>query len=101
MDKETLVFVDLRGAPHLVGRLWARTPKSLEDGTASLNLALEVADYFQLDSAESRRIAGEVGTAVAAWRRKAAKLGLAKAEIDRMASAFEHQDLRAAQAGKN
>jgi hypothetical protein len=27
MDKETLVYVDLQGTPHLVGRLWARTRK--------------------------------------------------------------------------
>jgi serine/threonine-protein kinase HipA len=38
--------------------------------------------------------------AVAAWRPEAAKLGLTKAEIDRMASAFEHEDLRAAGALK-
>jgi hypothetical protein len=34
--------------------------------------------------------------AVAMWRKVAAKLSLISAEIDRMASAFEHEDLRAA-----
>jgi serine/threonine-protein kinase HipA len=76
------------------------TSISLDDGTASLNLAMEVAEYFELDLKAARRIAGEVGRAVAAWRAQAAKLGLTKAEIDRMASAFEHEDLRAAQAGR-
>ena len=76
------------------------TSISLDDGTASLNLALEVVGYFELDLKEARRIAGEVGYAVAAWRSAAAKLGLTRAEIDRMASAFEHEDLKAAQAGK-
>jgi serine/threonine-protein kinase HipA len=66
---------------------------SLDDGTASLNLALEVADYFELTSSEARRIAGEVGKAVRKWRAEAAKLGLTKTEIDRMSSAFEHRDL--------
>src|SRR5206468_6156543 len=36
-----------------------------------------------------RRIAAEIGRAVARWRKVAAKLGLKPGEIDRMASAFE------------
>jgi hypothetical protein len=35
---------------------------------------------------------------VSKWRDEAARLGLTKAEIDRMASAFEHQDLETARA---
>jgi serine/threonine-protein kinase HipA len=68
------------------------TSISLDDGTASL----EVAGYFELGAREARQIAADVGKAVASWRRAAAKLGIAKAEIDRMASAFEHQDAKAA-----
>src|SRR4029077_9534091 len=30
MDKEVLVYVDLQGTPHLVGRLWARLRKDRE-----------------------------------------------------------------------
>ena len=33
MDKETLVYVDLHGMPHLVGRLWARMRKDRESAT--------------------------------------------------------------------
>jgi serine/threonine-protein kinase HipA len=33
MDKEVLVYVDLESAPHLVGRLWARTRKDRESAT--------------------------------------------------------------------
>ena len=33
MDKETLVYVDLDGAPHLMGRLWARVRKNKESAT--------------------------------------------------------------------
>jgi serine/threonine-protein kinase HipA len=36
----------------------------LDDGTASLNLALEVAEYFELDAEQAREIATEVGQAV-------------------------------------
>lgn len=66
----------------------------LDDGTASLNLALEVAEYFELDAEQAREIATEVGQAVADWRQEAARLELTAAQIDRMASAFEHDDLR-------
>src|SRR4029077_16707507 len=33
MDKEALVYVDLDGVPHLMGRLWARTRKNKESAT--------------------------------------------------------------------
>jgi serine/threonine-protein kinase HipA len=33
MDRETLVYVDLDGAPHLIGRLWARVRKNKESAT--------------------------------------------------------------------
>ena len=49
-----------------------------------------------IGSDEAHKIAAEVGQAVATWRKVAAKLGLAETEIDRMASAFDHEDLDAA-----
>jgi serine/threonine-protein kinase HipA len=66
------------------------------DGTASLDLAMEVAAYFELEPPEARAIAAEVGKAVAHWRAQAARHGIRDAEIDRMASAFEHDDLKQA-----
>ncbi len=63
------------------------------DGTASLQLALEVAPYFDLKDLDARQIARRIGEAVSTWRIEAAKLGLKKAEMDRMASAFDHDDL--------
>jgi len=65
-----------------------------DDGTASLDLALSVAGYFNLSVEQGRGIAGEVGAAVSRWRRVAAQVGLRKAEMDRMASAFDHEDLK-------
>ncbi len=67
-----------------------------DDGTASLDLALSVAGYFNLSLDQGRRIAGEVGAAVSRWRRVATQVGLRKAELDRMASAFDHDDLKSA-----
>ena len=70
-----------------------------DDNTASLALALEVAPYFELDDKKARAIAKEVATAVSKWRDEAARHNLTKNEIDRMASAFEHEDLRQANGG--
>jgi serine/threonine-protein kinase HipA len=67
-----------------------------DDGTASLDLAMSVAAYFELKAAEAGKIVREVGIAVRGWREVAAGVGLASGQIDRMASAFEHDDLRAA-----
>jgi len=35
MDKEALVYVDLDGVPHLMGRLWARTRKNKESAPSN------------------------------------------------------------------
>jgi serine/threonine-protein kinase HipA len=67
-----------------------------QDQTASLELALQVAAYFGISDKMARRIAKEVGQAVASWRNEAALIGIRETEIDRMASAFEHADLRQA-----
>jgi serine/threonine-protein kinase HipA len=72
------------------------TAIDLDDGSASLDLARSVAAYFELDDREARAIAFEVGQAVAGWRQVAGRHGLTAAEIDRMASAFEHEDSVAA-----
>lgn len=61
--------------------------------TASLLLAMEVAGYFELDAGKARVVAAEVGTAVSKWREEAARHGLTKPELERMASAFDHRDL--------
>ncbi len=67
-----------------------------EDSTASLNLAMEVAGYFELDAARAKAISSEVAQSVATWRKEGGRHGLSKTEIDRMASAFEHDDLKQA-----
>jgi serine/threonine-protein kinase HipA len=68
------------------------TAINLDDTTASISLAMEVAKYFELDLKDARQIVAKVKKAVATWRQEAAKLGLTADEINRMASAFEHGD---------
>ena len=67
-----------------------------DDPTASLDLALETAEHYRLGLNDARMIAKEVANAVAQWRAVARGLGAARQDIDRMASAFEHDELDAA-----
>jgi serine/threonine-protein kinase HipA len=63
------------------------------DGTASLDLAFEVASHFGLKPDKANAIVREVGMAVMRWRETAASLGLSSKEIERMSSAFDHEEL--------
>jgi len=89
---------DLNPVPADIKPRVLTTAIDLDDNTASLPLALSVAGYFELKDKEAKAIAAEVGRAVSGWRARAAALGLTNAQIDRMASAFEHEDLAAAAA---
>lgn len=69
------------------------TTIDLYDGTASLDLALSVAKEFGLTHEDAKKIAKEVGIAVNRWREEARRFHIPATEIERMASAFDHQDL--------
>jgi serine/threonine-protein kinase HipA len=69
---------------------------ALDDGTASLDLAFEVADYFKISAEGARSIVGQVGKAVARWDEDAGELRIRKTDRERMASAFNHDDLQKA-----
>jgi serine/threonine-protein kinase HipA len=69
------------------------------DGTASLDLAYQVAEHFGLKPDAAKTAAKEVGTAVRTWRDTAKARGLSANEIERIASAFEHDELKKAVAG--
>lgn len=63
------------------------------DDASSLDTVMTVAAQFGLKPSRARSIAAEVEAAVLAWREVAADNGLTAAQIERMASAFEHEDL--------
>lgn len=67
-----------------------------EDQSASLETALSVASYFDLEDEEARQITAQVGQVVSRWRAEAQAHGISGRECDRMASAFEHPDLEMA-----
>jgi len=83
---------DLNPVPRDVGpRVLSTTIGLDEDPSASLELALEVADYFDLAAEGAREAVAEVLSAVGRWRQLAERYGLARGQIDRMSSAFEHE----------
>jgi len=70
----------------------------LDEGTCSIDLLEEAADYFGLALTPARAIIKEVATVTATWRDVARDAGARASEITRMASAFEHDDLQRARA---
>ncbi len=67
----------------------ARPKASVRDRDGHLAIA-----KFPNKGDEVNTVLWEVGKAVATWRKAAAKIGLTAPEIERMASAFEHEDLK-------
>jgi serine/threonine-protein kinase HipA len=91
---------DLNPVPVDLGQRILSTAIDEADGTASLDLAYQVAEHFGLTADKAKAIAKEVGTAVKNWRDTAKSRGLSAREIERMASAFEHEELTKALSGK-
>src|ERR1043166_1592655 len=67
------------------------------DNSASLDLTVEVGDYFGLSEDVLRSIADEVVNAISTWRNEARRTGVSAEEIDRMSTAFEHDEMQRAQ----
>jgi len=84
---------DLNPTPTDIKPRILSTAIDLIDPTASLEIALQVAPYFDLKILDAKKIIKEVGFAVRFWHQEASNLKIKKTEIDRMASAFEHEDL--------
>ena len=87
---------DLNPTPVQIRPRVLRTYIDEYDGTASLERALASAEYYGLDLTRAKRIAGEAGRAVSGWRAEAGSLGASSRDIDRMESAFEHEDMKLA-----
>ncbi|MGL5114354.1 MAG: type II toxin-antitoxin system HipA family toxin [Beijerinckiaceae bacterium] len=87
---------DLNPMPVDVRPRVLATNIDLDEATCSLDLVESAAGLFSLRLEDARSVIGEVGRAVATWRDVAAEVGARPAEIRRMASAFEHEDLERA-----
>ncbi|GHG88025.1 type II toxin-antitoxin system HipA family toxin [Pseudodonghicola xiamenensis] len=87
---------DLNPVPTDIKARVLTTNIDLDEGTCSLDLLEEASGYFALTLAQARAIIREVATVTATWRETARSVGARSAEINRMASAFEHEDLQRA-----
>jgi serine/threonine-protein kinase HipA len=85
---------DLNPVPVEVKPRVLTTNIDMDDGTASMELVLSVAEYFGLSSNRAKKIIVEVAKAAGTWRREAAGLGIARTEIEKMSSAFDHEDFK-------
>ena len=68
----------------------------LDEGTCSLDLLEAASEFFGLTLLQARAVIKEVATVTATWRDTAKAASARSAEINRMASAFEHDDLKRA-----
>ena len=86
---------DLNPVPSEVRAHVLSTNITLDEATCSIDLARKTAsDFFALPTKRADEIVGEVASAVSTWREVAARKGVKKAEIERMASALDHDELR-------
>lgn len=87
---------DLNPVPMDLKARVLTTNIDLDEGTCSVDLLESAAGYYALSLADARSILGQVAGATSRWREVAREAGAAPAEMDRMASAFEHDELRQA-----
>ena len=85
---------DMNPTPIEVRPRILTTAIDFEDSTASLDVALSIIDELRLTKKKAYQIISEVTKPIVKWRCVARSFGLSKREIDRMASAFEHEDLK-------
>jgi len=84
---------DLNPTPTEIKPRILTTAIDFNNDSASLETALSVAANFRLNKNEANKIIGEVAKSTLKWREVAKNFELKKKEIDRMYSAFEHEDL--------
>jgi len=87
---------DLNPVPTDIKARVLTTNIDLDEGTCSLDLLEAAAEFFALTLAQAREIIRQVADATSTWREVAKSVGAKSAEINRMSSAFEHEDLRRA-----
>lgn len=87
---------DLNPTPADVRPRMLSTSIDLEDATASIDLALETADFFGLRATDAAASAGTIARAISNWRDVAARMEVNSHQIGRMETAFEHPDSKLA-----
>ena len=67
------------------------------DNSASFDLTVEVGDYFGLVEDDMRAVVNDLVNSISTWRDEAKRIGVSTEEINRMATAFEHDEMVRAQ----
>jgi serine/threonine-protein kinase HipA len=84
---------DLNPTPTDLKERILTTNIDYDDGTCSLDLLESVSEYFDHSLKEARAVIRQVADATKKWRVIAKEVKAPPSEIDRMASAFEHEEL--------
>ncbi|NTW55628.1 MAG: HipA domain-containing protein, partial [Chlorobiaceae bacterium] len=84
---------DLNPTPQDLKPRILSTAIDLEDGTCSIGLVRDVAHYFGLQKGDADRMISDIARVTRTWGDVAKTVGARLAEIKRMESAFEHDDL--------
>ncbi len=87
---------DLNPTPTDLKARVLTTNIDLDEGTCSLDLVESAAGYFGLSLVAAREVIRSVAAATSRWRTIAAEADARASEINRMSSAFEHDDLKRA-----
>src|SRR5699024_3753649 len=87
---------DLNPTPRDVKPGILATNIDYDDGSCSIELLRSVAEEFSLKLADADRLVREVATVCSGWREVARARAVQATEIERMASAFEHDELSSA-----
>ena len=87
---------DLNPVPTDLKARVLTTNINLDEGTCSIDLLEAASEYFGLGLTPARAIIKNVAAVTATWREVAKEVGARRAEITRMASAFEHDELQRA-----
>lgn len=87
---------DLNPVPADLKARVLTTNIDLDEGTCSVALLEASSEFYGLTLAKARAIIKEVAVITATWRDVAGEVGARASGVNRMASAFEHEDLRSA-----
>jgi serine/threonine-protein kinase HipA len=87
---------DINPTPQDIKPRILATNIDFDDGTCSMELLRSVADEFSLKLTDADRLIHDIAKVTSTWRDTARLRGARETEIQRMESAFEHEDLAAA-----
>ena len=87
---------DINPTPAAIKPRILSTAIDFNNNEANLDLALSVIEDFRLSKKQAHSIVKDIVSAVTKWQKIAKQIGLKESDIEKMYSAFEHEDLEKA-----